>query len=70
MPRLMMSVIAALVLISVAASAQTAKDIEGSWTLMSAAVSQDGKTRNIFGASPRGVMAFDASGAYSRKHRQ
>jgi hypothetical protein len=51
-------------LIAGGASAQTAKDIEGSWQLVSATVSQDGKTRNIFGASPRGVMAFDASGRF------
>jgi hypothetical protein len=64
MPRLMMFVIAALVLISVGASAQTAKDIEGSWTLMSATVSQDGRTRNIFGSNPRGIMSFDAAGRF------
>jgi len=64
MPRLMMFVIAALVLISVGASAQTAKDIEGSWTLMSATVSQDGRTRNIFGSNPRGIMSFDSAGRF------
>jgi hypothetical protein len=70
MNRLTMPAIAASALIACSAligggaSAQTAKDIEGSWQLMSATVSQDGKTRNIFGANPKGIMEFDAAGRF------
>ena len=48
------------------AVAQTAKDIEGTWKLVSATVNQDGKTRNIFGASPTGTMIFDAGGRFTQ----
>jgi hypothetical protein len=64
MNRLAITAIASYVLIASGACAQTAKDIEGSWRLVTATVSQDGKTRNIFGASPRGIMEFDAGGRF------
>jgi len=70
MKRLMTSAIAASALIgggsliAGGASAQTAKDIEGSWHLVSATVSQEGRTRNIFGDSPTGIMEFDAGGRF------
>lgn len=70
MNRPAMTVVAASALIAwtalaaAGAVAQTAKDIQGSWTLMSATVSQDGKTRNIFGSNPRGIMSFDARGRF------
>ena len=47
-------------------SAQTAKDLEGTWILASATVSQDGKTRDIFGPHPGGTMIFDANGRFSQ----
>ena len=48
------------------ALSQTAKDmdIEGTWKLASAQVSLDGKTRDIFGAHPAGIMIFDAGGRF------
>lgn len=43
---------------------QTAKDVEGTWKLASARVSLEGKTRDIFGAHPTGIMVFDAGGRF------
>jgi hypothetical protein len=46
--------------------AQTARDIEGTWKLASAAVTQNGKTRDIFGPHPDGRMIFDAGGRFTQ----
>ena len=46
------------------ALAQTAKDVTGTWKLASAQVSREGKTRDIFGAHPAGIMIFDAGGRF------
>lgn len=48
------------------AAAQTAKDIEGTWTITSATVTNEGKTRDIFGPHPGGTMSFDASGRFTQ----
>lgn len=48
------------------AGAQTTKGIEGTWTLASATVTHEGKTRDIFGPHPTGVMTFDASGRFTQ----
>jgi hypothetical protein len=47
-------------------SAQTASFVEGTWTLASATVTHDGKTRDIFGAHPNGTMIFDPHGRFSQ----
>jgi hypothetical protein len=39
--------------------AQTARDLEGTWKLASARISLEGKTRDLFGAHPGGIMIFD-----------
>src|SRR5579871_2489782 len=48
------------------AAAQTAKDIEGAWTIVSATVINEGKTQDIFGHQPGGVMSFDAGGRFTQ----
>jgi hypothetical protein len=55
----------ALVLCAGAASAQTAKDLVGSYTLVSIALEKDGKTVNLFGDGPKGSLTLDASGRFS-----
>ena len=47
-------------------SAQTGKELEGTWLLASATVTLDGKTRDIFGPHPSGVMIFDARGRFTQ----
>ena len=46
------------------AVAQTVKDISGTWKLAAARVTSDGKTRDIFGPHPAGIMVFDAGGRF------
>lgn len=48
------------------AAAQTTKDIDGTWTLASATVTHEGKTRDIFGPRPSGTMIFDANGRFTQ----
>lgn len=52
--------------IAAGGSAQTARDIEGTWKLVSATVTQDGNTRDIFGPHPSGTMIFDAAGRFTQ----
>lgn len=47
-----------------AVPAQTSKDVEGTWKLAAARVTVDGKTRNIFGPHPHGIMVFDRQGRF------
>jgi hypothetical protein len=47
------------------ATAQTAKDLVGTWAVVSVDnVGADGKRTPAFGASPRGVVMFDSNGRY------
>ena len=45
--------------------AQTAKDLVGSWTLVSAVTEKDGTKSDIFGATAKGILVFDAHGRYT-----
>jgi polyisoprenoid-binding protein YceI len=47
------------------AASQTAKDLVGSWTLVSAITELDGNKSDTFGANARGMLVFDANGRYS-----
>lgn len=47
---------------------QSAKDLVGSWTLVSyERTTPDGKKDQPFGPNPHGIMMFDAGGRYSRQ---
>jgi hypothetical protein len=51
---------------TVYAEAQTAKDLIGTWSLVSVTVQQpDGPITNDLGPTPQGRLNFDASGNYS-----
>jgi len=45
--------------------AQTAKDLVGSWTLISNLAERDGKTVDNFGPNPRGLAIYHSNGHYS-----
>jgi hypothetical protein len=47
------------------AIAQTAKDLVGTWTLVSITLDQDGKKTDMYGPSPQGQQILDPSGRYS-----
>jgi hypothetical protein len=49
-------------------SAQASKDkLAGTtWTLVAITYNQDGKTRDIFGASPAGTLMFDMGGRFAQ----
>ena len=48
------------------AAAQSAKDLVGTWTLVSVDnVRPDGSKVPLFGPSPQGILMFDANGRYS-----
>jgi hypothetical protein len=69
MNRLIVSVAAvSAVFFSVAASrvnAQTARDIVGTWTLVSAVVQQGGTKTDTFGPNPSGTLVFGSDGHYA-----
>jgi Lipocalin-like domain len=46
------------------AFAQTAKDLVGTWTLVSAINEQGGKTTDTYGPHPKGILTVDANGRY------
>jgi hypothetical protein len=48
------------------AYAQTAQKLAGTWKLMSATVTLDGKSRDIFGPQPTGMMMFDPAGRFTQ----
>jgi len=45
-------------------SAQTAKDIVGTWTLVSNSAEEGGKKVEPFGANAKGILVLDANGHY------
>ena len=47
------------------AAAQSAKDLIGSWTLVSITVGEGDKKAEPYGANPHGVMMIDANGRFS-----
>jgi hypothetical protein len=47
------------------ASAQTAKDLVGTWTLVSITLEQDGKKTDFYGPNPQGQQIFDPNGRVS-----
>ncbi len=46
------------------AFAQTAKELVGTWTLVSAVTEQGGNKTDTFGPSPKGILIVDAKGRY------
>jgi hypothetical protein len=47
------------------AVAQTAKDLVGTWTLVSITLEQEGKKTDFYGPNPRGQVTYDADGHFS-----
>ena len=47
------------------AVAQTAKELVGTWTLVSNTLERDGKKTDFFGANPQGRLIYDANGHVS-----
>jgi hypothetical protein len=45
--------------------AQTAKDLVGTWTLVTSTLEQDGKKTDYFGPNPQGQLMFDPNGHFS-----
>jgi len=45
-------------------SAQTAKDVVGTWTFVSNIVDEGGKKVEPYGPTPKGIMFLDANGRY------
>jgi hypothetical protein len=43
---------------------QTAKELVGSWTLISVTVNRDGEKVEPFGPNPKGTMTFDSGGRF------
>jgi hypothetical protein len=46
------------------AFAQTAKDLAGTWTLVSTVTEQGGNKTDIYGPHPKGILMVDANGRY------
>lgn len=47
------------------ADAQTAKDLVGTWTLVSSVISKDGTKTDTFGPDPSGTVMFGSDGHYA-----
>src|SRR5271165_5701636 len=47
------------------AVAQTAKDLVGTWTLVSITIEQDGKKTDMYGPNPQGQAIFEPNGHFS-----
>jgi len=61
---LVLSVVA-LLAPGTASAEMTGKEVVGTWTLVSAAITKHGKHKDLFGASPLGQVVFDAHGKYT-----
>ena len=48
-----------------AAAQTTAKDLVGTWTLVSITLEQDGKKTDFYGPNPKGQQTFDPTGHFS-----
>jgi len=44
--------------------AQTAKDLAGTWTLVSVVTEQGGTKTDTYGPNPQGILTVDANGRY------
>jgi hypothetical protein len=67
MKRLILGLMAAFITlfaIDYSASAQTGKDLVGTWNLVSAITDKDGTKSEIFGSDAKGSLIFDANGRY------
>ena len=68
MNRFTMSVAAASIVLSsvvlLSAEAQTAKDLTGTWTLVSSVITQGGTKTDTFGPKPSGMLIFGSDGHY------
>ena len=53
-----------VVLSAGAVFAQTAKDLAGTWTLVSNVTEQGGNKTDTFGPNPKGILIVDANGRY------
>ena len=47
------------------AAAQTAKDLVGTWTLVSLTLEKDGQKTDFYGPNPKGQRTYDADGHFS-----
>jgi Lipocalin-like domain len=70
MNRIISSVLASALIFGVflpreEAVAQTAKDLVGTWTLVSITFEQDGKKTDFYGPNPRGQLTCGADGHFS-----
>ena len=54
-----------MMVITAGASAQTAKDLVGAWTIVSITVEGDGKKSEPFGPNPIGTQIYDSSGRFA-----
>ena len=54
-----------MMVITGGASAQTAKDLVGAWTIVSMTVEGDGKKSEPFGPNPIGTQIYDSSGRFA-----
>ena len=48
------------------AVAQTARDLVGTWTLVSVVTERDGRKFDTYGPNAKGLLVFDATGRYSK----
>ena len=68
MHRLVTSMVAVSAIVlsgaSTGAHAQTARDIVGTWTLVSAVAQQGGAGTDVFGPNPSGTIVFGGDGRY------
>jgi hypothetical protein len=72
MNRLVLPVISASALIfgfilasEEAAAQMTAKDLVGTWTIVSITLEQDGKKTDFYGPNPQGQLTYDPEGRFS-----
>ena len=47
------------------AAQTTAKDLVGTWTLVSSTLEKDGKTTDFYGPHPKGQLTYDVNGRFS-----
>ena len=62
--RIELAMLAALVLSSSGAMAQTARDLAGTWQLVSSVTEKDGTKTDQFGAGAKGMLTLDADGHF------
>lgn len=55
----------AFVAMAAPAPAQSAKDLQGAWNLVSVVVDQDGRKIEPYGSNPKGMQVFEPNGRFS-----